>query len=87
VTAEWFRALAGGFPNPVRLTALAVNGPHEVRLDAEAQERDRSPEAYVSEFALWLDQARLCRNVQLGSTGRKSVDNSLVTFTLACQRS
>jgi len=87
VTAEWFRALAGGFPNPVRLTALTANGPHEVRLEADAQEREQSPEAYVSEFALWLDRAHLCRNVQLGSAGRKNADSPLVTFVLACQRS
>jgi len=87
VSAAWFRTLAGDFPKAVRLTTLAVSGPHEVRLEAEAQERAQSPEAYVSEFALWLDRADLCRNVQLGSTGRKEADNTLVTFSLTCQRS
>ncbi len=87
IAASWFRTLAGTFPNAVRLTTLTVSGAHDVRLDAEAQEREQSPEASVSEFALWLDQAHLCRNIQLGSAGRKDNASSLVAFALTCQRS
>ncbi len=86
IPVSWFRHLTEGFPNPVHLTQLTINSAkHDVSMRGEAQEREQSPEAHVSELALWLEQVSLCRGVQLGSTHRASANGNLVEFSLSCQ--
>jgi Tfp pilus assembly PilM family ATPase len=86
VPVEWFRRLATGFPDPIRLTELSVAADGEVSLTGQAQAREQSPEAYVSQFAMWLAQARLCDGVRLGSSRRHLQEDEVVDFTLTCQR-
>lgn len=86
IGADWLQRLAADFPEPVRLTRLAADGPRHTQLDGEAQELDQTPEAYVSELSLWLDRAGLCRDVQVGSTTRVDGDTPLMQFSLACRR-
>ena len=86
IPLEWFSRLAQEFPNPIRLTRLAVTAQRQVSLNGQAQEREQTPEASISELALWLEHAGLCRNVQLGSTHRMVSSGSLVEFALTCQR-
>ena len=85
VPLDWFSRLARDFPGPVRLVDLSVQGTGDVRMDGEAQERGQTPEAYVSELALWLDRSRVCGHVQLGATGRTGADDTLAKFSLTCQ--
>ena len=86
IPASWFRRLTHEFPNPIHLTQLTVDTvKHEVGLRGEAQEREQSLEAHISEFALWVEQAHLCRSVQLGSTHRTSANGNIVEFSLACR--
>lgn len=85
VPADWFNRLATGFPKSIRLTRLAVNEQHQVTMSGQAQEREQTPEAYVSELVLWLQQSRLCQNVQLGSSHRSATTEGLVEFSLTCQ--
>ena len=84
VPLDWFNRLARDFPGPVRLVDLTVQGTGDVRMDGEAQERGQTPEAYVSELALWLDRSRVCGHVQLGATGRTGADDTLAKFSLSC---
>ena len=86
VLVWWFKALVNGFPNPIRLTELSVLATDEVRLVGQAQERRQTPEAYVSEFAIWLAEAEVCQNVRLGSSRRNAQHAQLVDFRLTCQR-
>jgi hypothetical protein len=83
---EWFRQLASGFPSPVRLAHLSVAATHGVNMTGEAQEREQTPEAYVSELALWLESARICQGVEVGSSRLVAAAESLVEFTLSCRR-
>jgi type IV pilus assembly protein PilM len=85
VPLEWFVRLSRDFPNPVRLVRLSTQANGEVRVEGEAQEREQTAEAYVSELGLWLERARVCRQVSLGSTGRVTAESPLVTFSLTCQ--
>lgn len=85
VPLEWFSRLAQEFPNPIRLTRLTVTAQRQVSLTGQAQEREQTPEASISELALWLEHAGLCRSVQLGSTHRVVSSGSLVEFALTCQ--
>ncbi|MDP3702821.1 MAG: pilus assembly protein PilM, partial [Candidatus Omnitrophota bacterium] len=96
VPMDWFSRLARDFPEPVRLVSLSVPAKGDVYMDGEAQEREQTPEAYVSELGLWLERARVCRQVQLGSTARTGPptkefgggageDDALVKFSLTCQ--
>ena len=84
VQTEWFGRLARGFPKPVRLTRLSVDAGGQVSLAGEAQERDQTPEAYVSELTLWLERANLCEGVRLGPTRRVGPGGNLVQFDLTC---
>ena len=86
IPAEWFRRLTRGFPNPIRLTRLASDAKRAVKLAGEAQAREQSPEAYVSEMTLWLRQATLCNSVQVDSTHRIGTSGALVAFEMTCQR-
>lgn len=86
VSVGWFKALAHRFPNPVRLTELAVSSGGEVHLAGQAQEREQTAEAYVSELAMWLAQAQVCQDVQLGASGRNTQQTQLVDFSLTCRR-
>jgi hypothetical protein len=86
VSAQWLKRLAEDFPHPVRLTELSISAGGEVRAAGQAQAREQSPEAYVSELAIWLEQVGLCQDVRLGSTQRKPHDPELVDFSLTCQR-
>ncbi|MBI3996883.1 MAG: hypothetical protein HY352_04420 [Candidatus Omnitrophica bacterium] len=81
----WFHQLAKAFPNPVRLTRLDVSATRAVMLEGEAQERAQTAEATVSELTVWLQESRLCRDVQVGSTRRVEADGNLVAFSLTCQ--
>lgn len=81
----WFRQLAAELPQSVRLTTLNVSATHAVALEGEAQERDQTAEATISELTVWLAQLRLCRDVQLGSTRRLEAEGNLVAFALTCQ--
>ena len=85
VPIDWFRRLAHDFPKPVRLTHLAIDGKRQVSLAGEAQERGETPEAYVSELTLWLEQVNVCQNPQVGSTRRLETSGNLVRFELTCQ--
>jgi len=82
----WLGMLAEGFPNPVRLTELTVGQGGEVHMVGHAQPRDQTPEAYVSELAMWLEHNQLCRSVHLGSSQRSTRNAELVDFDLTCQR-
>jgi Tfp pilus assembly PilM family ATPase len=84
VSLGWFRRLARGFPKPVRLTRLSVDAGGQVSLAGEAQEREQTPEAYVSELTLWLERTNLCEGVRLGLTRRVSANEHLVQFDLTC---
>jgi Tfp pilus assembly PilM family ATPase/Tfp pilus assembly protein PilN len=84
LSPAWLRQLARGFPGAVRLTRLSVDAKHNVRLSAEAQEREQAPEAYVSELSLWLEQSGLCKDVQLGATHRLSASGNLLEFDITC---
>lgn len=83
---EWFRQLASEFPSPVRLAHLSVASTRDVSMTGEAQEREQTPEAYVSELALWLESARICQGVEVGSSRLVAAAESLVEFTLSCRR-
>ncbi|MBI4003440.1 MAG: pilus assembly protein PilM [Candidatus Omnitrophica bacterium] len=85
VPLEWFGRLARNFPTPVRLVRLSAQAKGDVHLEGEAQEREQTAEAYVSELGLWLERAHACRQVSLGSTGRATADDPLAKFTLTCQ--
>ena len=88
VAVEWFRSLARDFPGPVRLTRLSVESTREVEMYGEAQGRDQTPEAYVSELTLWLEESGVCPEVELDATQRLNVmdvDEELVRFTLKCR--
>ena len=85
VRLAWFRELADGFPSPVRLKELAVAPDGDVRMTGEAQERDQTPEAYVSTLANWLEERGTCRQVQLGSSRQADPSGSLVEFTMDCR--
>ena len=81
----WFHQLAHEFPNSVRLMRVRVGADHGVSLVGEAQEREQSPEAHVSELTLWLEQAAVCQDVQLGSTSRLQETGNIVEFALTCR--
>ena len=85
IPAEWFRRLTRGFPNPIRLTRLTIDAKREIKLAGEAQAREQSPEAYVSEMTLWLRQSNLCNSVQVDSTHRVGASGALVAFEMICQ--
>lgn len=85
VSAEWFDALSEGFPNPVRLTELEVSATGDVHMAGQAEMRAQSPEAAVSELAMWLAAAEVCRDVRLGSSQRNAQQAHLVDFLLTCQ--
>ncbi len=82
----WFKELAREFPNPVRLTDLSVNQHGEVRMVGQAQAREQSPEAYVSDLAMWLERAHLCQGAHLDASERNAQHPELVDFTLTCKR-
>ncbi len=81
---EWFHRLASGFPDPIRLTELTM-GHRQVRLTGEAQQRQQSPEAHVSELTLWLERARLCDGARLDASRRTDSAQGLVSFVVTCQ--
>ena len=85
VPVDWFNRLATGFPQPIRLTRLSISEQRHIAISGEAQEREQTPEAYVSELVLWLEHAKLCQNVQLGSSHRAATTEGLVEFSLTCQ--
>jgi len=85
VPLRWFRELAGTVPSAVRLSQLSVNAVGGARLAGEAQERDQSPEGYVSEFTLSLEQSGVCRKVQLGSGRRAGPSEEQVEFEVSCE--
>jgi type IV pilus assembly protein PilM len=85
VPVEWFSRLARGFPNPIRLIRLSAQATGDVHVEGEAQEREQTAEAYISELGVWLERSRVCRQVQLGATGRATEDDPLAEFTLTCQ--
>ncbi len=82
---EWFRRLALEFPNALRLRSLTVDPDRRAVMTGEAQARERAPEAAIQSFTLEVEQAALCRDVQLQSTRRLQADGSVVEFSLACQ--
>ena len=86
VPADWLASLREEFPSPVRLTHLSVDGNGSVRMVGQAEGREQTPEAYVSEFAMWLERAGVCRGVRLGSSQRHGGETDLVDFNLTCQR-
>ena len=83
--AAWLERLADGFPGPVRLTQLAVTPEGQVSFSGQAQERGDTPEAHVSTLALWLEQARVCQQVQIGPTRRLGSVGELVEFSMTCR--
>ena len=85
VPLEWFSRLSRDFPNPVRLVRLSAQAKGEIHLDGEAQEREQTAEAYVSELGLWLERTHVCRQVSLGSTGRATEHDTTVKFSFTCQ--
>ncbi len=84
-TLDWFRRLADDFPNAVRLSELVVEQTGAVKMRGEAEEREQSPEASVSELALWLDAEGLCQAAQVDSTERPDAAEPLMAFALSCQ--
>lgn len=85
VSAGWLKRLSREFPRPVRLTELLVDSVGDVQVKGQAQAREQTPEAYASEFAMWLEQARLCADVRLDSSERSQRDSQLVEFSLRCR--
>ena len=86
ISLDWFRQLTREFPPAVRLTRLVVGTESTVQMSGQAQEREQTPEAAVSAFTQWLEHAKMCHDVQLGSTARGGPMGNLVEFTLTCQR-
>jgi len=86
VTVDWFKRLASGFPNPIRLTKLSVEAAGEVSLEGQAQAREQTSEAYLSELAIWLPAEQVCDTVLLGSSQRSTQVAGLVDFSLTCRR-
>jgi cell division ATPase FtsA len=86
IPLEWFERLAHGFPAPVRLTQLSVDAKRQVQMSGEAQQREQSAEAYVSELSLWLEEGEMCHDMQLGAGRRTTPTEHLVEFTLTCRR-
>ena len=88
---EWLRRLAEGFPEAVRLTSLSDDAAGLVHLTGQAQGRvlgsEQTPEAAVSEFAMWLQQSGLCGDVRLGSSQRSASMTDIVEFEITCHRS
>ena len=82
----WLRRLADGFPPALRLTLLSDDPTGRVHLTGQAQDRGQTPEAAVSEFAMWLDRSGLCGDVHLESSQRSASQADLVEFGLTCQR-
>lgn len=85
VPLVWGRRLAQDFPSPVRLTHLTVDVSGRVALTGEAQAREQNPEANISTLVLWLEQHRLCQQVELQSSRRISASGDLAEFSLTCQ--
>jgi len=85
VPVEWFSRLARDFPSPIRLVRLSAQTQGGVQVEGEAQEREQTAEAYISELGSWLERSRVCRQVQLGSTGRATENDPLAKFALTCQ--
>ena len=85
VPVDWFRRLATDFPIPVRLTKLVLDAEAPVSMEGQAQERDSPAAAALSSLTLWLGQATLCGNTQLGSSHPQATDDTLVAFSLTCQ--
>ncbi len=50
--------------------------------------REQTPEAAVSEFAMWLQRSGLCGDVKLGASQRSAstVDADIVEFEVTCHR-
>ncbi len=85
VPLAWFRQLAKDFPSAVRLSQLSVSAKGAVRMAGEAQERDQSPEGYVSEMTLALEQSNVCKDIQLESGRRTGADEEHVEFKMSCE--
>ena len=85
VTVDWFKRLANGFPNPIRLTELSVEAGGAVSLEGQAQAREQTSEAYLSELAIWLPAEQVCDEVLLGSSQRNAQVAGLVDFSLTCR--
>lgn len=86
VPPAWLHRLAEEFPRPVRLSRLVVTAEGSVNLAGQAQGWEQTPEATLSELTLWLEQAQICRDVQLESSQRGSGAEGAVEFSLTCER-
>ena len=82
----WLKRLAQGFPDAIRLTELSVQGEGLIVMKGQAQAREQSPEASVSELVMWLSQAGVCTDVRLDSNERNVNDATLVDVNLTCHR-
>ena len=84
IPVDWLEKLAKDFPKPIRLTKLVVTQVGDVQLEGHAQARDQTPEAYVSELAMWLQRVGLCQSVRLGPSQRSPASSELVDFSVTC---
>ena len=84
IPTAWFRRLARGFPNPLRLTKLSLGAQQGVSMEGQAQEREQIAAAYVSELTLWLKQAKVCEQPQLGSSRPVGDGGGVLEFSLTC---
>ena len=84
IPTDWFRRLAREFPQPVRLTKLSLGAQQGVSMEGQAQEREQVAAAYVSELTLWLKQAKVCEQPQLGPSRASGEEGALLEFSLTC---
>ena len=82
----WLRRLADGLPSALRLTSLSDDAAGSVHLAGQAQGRQQTPEAAVSEFAMWVERSGVCGQVRLESNQRSASVLDLVEFGLTCRR-
>jgi Tfp pilus assembly PilM family ATPase len=84
IAPAWFQRLAQGFPNPIRLTDVSVEVNGAVTMRGQAQTRRQTPDAYISELALWLQRSKICLDVHLDDQQRPTL--GATEFSLTCHR-
>jgi len=84
VPFNWLRRLADGFPDAVRLSRLVARS-ERIDMEGEGQARTQTPEAHVSELVLWLQRAKVCRNVQRLNVPGGGSGLRVTRFALTCR--